>query len=92
MYVYMYVCISRFRTREISSLLSLQICVGLVLHHKLWRFHNSIFSGVGMLASLPTLKPQDQALKFVGPLRFDLPDVGGTTRSLRSRQHSSPDR
>jgi hypothetical protein len=49
------------------------------------------FSGVGLLASLPTPNLEDQGLYFVLPLPFHLFDMGGSTRNVRSRQHTSPE-
>jgi hypothetical protein len=55
-----------------------------------WTFRNSIIFGVELLAPRPNPKAGDQGLHFVWPLLFDLPGMGGPTRSLRSRRHSSP--
>jgi hypothetical protein len=49
------------------------------------------FSGVGLLAPRPTLNQEDEGLHFFWPPPFDLSDMGGSTRSLRFRQHSFPD-
>jgi hypothetical protein len=45
---------------------------------------------VGSLAPCPTTKLEDQGLHFVCPLPFNLSGTVGATRSLHSRQHSSP--
>jgi hypothetical protein len=47
-------------------------------------------SGMGSLSPRPTPNMEDQRLHFVFSLPFDLSGMGGTIRSLRSRQHSSP--
>jgi hypothetical protein len=70
-----------------SSLLVLQPCLGLGL---LRGFVTVDFSGVGLLAPRPTPNLEDQGLHFVWSLPFDLSGMGGATRSLRSRQHTSP--
>jgi hypothetical protein len=46
-------------------------------------------SGMVLLAPRPTPNPLDKGLHFL-PLPFDLSGMGGSVRSLRSRQHSSP--
>jgi hypothetical protein len=48
------------------------------------------FSGMGLSLS-PTPNLEDQKLHSVWPLPFDLSGMGGTTKSLCSRQHSSLD-
>jgi hypothetical protein len=68
-----------------SSLLALQPCVSLDLHHG---FVNSNFFWVVSLAPCPNPNLEDQELHFVWPLPLHLSGVGGSTRSLRSRQHS----
>jgi hypothetical protein len=69
--------------------MALQPCVGLCLVHGnlwLWRFSNrNIFLG-GVVS--PTVNPQTGG-HFLWPLPFYLSGMGGSTRSLRSRQHSS---
>jgi hypothetical protein len=57
--------------------------------HPQW-FRNSKFfqGGVVSLSLTPSLK--DQGLHFICPLPFELSGMGGPTRSLRFRQHSSP--
>jgi hypothetical protein len=70
-----------------SPLLALQPCVGLGVLRGSVTVH---FSGVGSLASLATPNLDDQELHFVWPLTFDLSEMGGPTRSSRSRQHSFP--
>jgi hypothetical protein len=70
-----------------SYLLALQPCVGLGFLHG---FVTANFSVVGSLAPHPTPNLKDQGLHFFWPLHFDLSGMGGPTRSLRSRQHSSP--
>jgi hypothetical protein len=47
-------------------------------------------SGVGLFAPRSTPNQEDQGLHFLWPLPFDLSDMGGPTRSLRSRQYSFP--
>jgi hypothetical protein len=44
---------------------------------------------VGLLARRSTPNLEDQGLHFIWPLPFDLSGIGGSTRSLRSRQHNS---
>jgi hypothetical protein len=61
-----------------------------VLFHRRWRFRNSRFVRGGIVAPRPTLSLENQGLYFVWPLPFDLSGIHGPTRSLRSRQHSSP--
>jgi hypothetical protein len=69
------------------SLLTRQPCVGLGILHG---FITLNFSGLGTVAARPTPNLDDQRLHFIWPLHFDLSDMGGCTRSLRSRLHSSP--
>jgi hypothetical protein len=61
-------------------LLALQPCVGLCILHF---FVIVDFSGVGSLAPRPTPICKTRSYTSFG--------MGGTTRSLRSRQHSYPD-
>jgi hypothetical protein len=68
-----------------SSLLALQLYLG--LRHD---FVTVNFSGVGSLAPRLILNQKDEGLHFVWYLTFDLSGMGGPTRSLRTRQHSSP--
>jgi hypothetical protein len=57
----------------------------------LWTDLNSMVFEVGLSAPLSNPKAGDQGLYFVCSLLFDLFGMGGSTRSLRSRQYSSPD-
>jgi hypothetical protein len=52
-------------------------------------FRNNKMFGVGLLTPRSTLDLKDQGLHSVWPPPFDLSGMGGSTRSLRSRQHSS---
>jgi hypothetical protein len=45
---------------------------------------------MGSLPLIPTLNLEDQELHFVWSLPFVVFGMGGSTRNLRSRQHSSP--
>jgi hypothetical protein len=68
-----------------SSLLALQPCVGLSLLHAFVTVNSS-----EVVSLAPTPKLEDQGLYFDWPLPFELSDMDGLTRSLHSRQHSSP--
>jgi hypothetical protein len=76
-----------FVTSYSYSLLAPQPRVGLYLLHG---FVTEDFSRVGLLAPHPTRNLEDQGLHFVWPLSVYLSDMGGPTRNLRSRQHTSP--
>jgi hypothetical protein len=53
-------------------------------------FRNSKYFLCRVVSPRPTPNLEDQGLHSVWPLPFDLSGMGGATRSLRSRQHSSP--
>jgi predicted acylesterase/phospholipase RssA len=53
-------------------------------------FRNSKFFQGGVVAPRPISNLEDQGLHLVWPLPFDLSGIGGSTRSLRSRQPSCP--
>jgi hypothetical protein len=55
-----------------------------------WFHYGKFFRG-GVVAPHRTPNLGDQGLYFVRSLPFDLSGTGGTTRSLRSHQHSYPD-
>jgi hypothetical protein len=64
--------------------------------NSVWVFSSSVvfmtadFSRVGSLALRPPPCLEELGLQFIWPLPFDLPCMGGTARSLRYHQHSSP--
>jgi hypothetical protein len=53
-------------------------------------FRNSTFFRGGVVSLMSNLQTGGQVLHFVWPLPFYLSGMNGSTRSLRSRQHSSP--
>jgi hypothetical protein len=77
-----------------------------LLHLLLYRLYNRVWvlaSSIGSAGFVtlnfsvggaigPRLNPQPGGLHFVWPLPLDLSGMGGPTRSLRSRQHSSTQR
>jgi hypothetical protein len=69
------------------SLLALQPSVAL---HLLHGFVTVNFLGVESLSARPVPSLEDQGLHVMWPIPFCLSGMGGPTRSLRSRQHSSP--
>jgi hypothetical protein len=72
-----------------STLLALHSCVGNGLFHS---FVKENSSGGWLLAPRPKPNLEDQGLRFFWHLHFDLSGIGGSTRSSRSRQHSTPGR
>jgi hypothetical protein len=81
-------------TTILGSLLTLQPCVGLGPLHYPPPYVSGSFVRVNLQGGVvsPTLNPQprDQGLHSIWLLPFDLPGICGSTRSLPSRQHSSP--